>query len=651
MYLEQLNAVRYDLSGEGISYEVEYDGAHRSAFPMAELGMGCPSEICGGYELISDLDFSERGSYASGTVNSKWTGGVGWLPIGIGGERFQAKFNGNGYAISNLFISRAGLSDTGATGLFGETGESSEISNLRLFETEVSGGNLVGGLVGVSEGTIRAVHVSGNVTGISEVGGLAGASSGEIVSSSVDATVLGENETGGLAGDNYGPVVDSFAMGTVSGQVTIGGLVGYNDDDHGEIVGSHFTGIVTGVQDLGGIAGANYGAILTSYSAGRVSGSTRDSRGFVGGLAGVNRGSVIGSYSVAQVSGTINVGGLVGLNGGSITTSYSKGSVDGVQNVGGLTGWNSGAIRAAYATGDVSGEVTVGGLVGYNDDDHGEIVGSHFTGIVTGVEDLGGIAGVNHGAIMTSYSAGRVSGSTRDSPGYVGGLAGVNYGSVINSYSVAQVSGTINVGGLVGLNGGSITTSYSKGSVDGVQNVGGLTGWNSGAIRAAYATGDVSGESYVGGLSGTNADGAATINSYAVGGVMRSGGDSNRLGGLFGSNYRATIIDSVWDTQSTRQRRGVGEDSASGVRGGITAQLQTPVGYTGIYSGWNVDVDNADGDFDPTTGRDDLWDFGNSRQYPALRVDFDGDGVASWQEFGDQRGNRGGGCPGNASCP
>ena len=68
--------------------------------------------------------------------------------------------------------------------------------------------------------------------------------------------------------------------------------------------------------------------------------------------------------------------------------------------------------------------------------------------------------------------------------------------------------------------------------------------------------------------------------------------------------------------------------------------MQAPTGYTGIYSDWNIDLDNADRDFDPTTGGDDLWDFGTNRQYPALKVDFDGDGETTWWEFGDQIGNR-----------
>ena len=35
----------------------------------------------------------------------------------------------------------------------------------------------------------------------------------------------------------------------------------------------------------------------------------------------------------------------------------------------------------------------------------------------------------------------------------------------------------------------------------------------------------------------------------------------------------------------------------------------------------------------------DYWDFGTNSEYPALKVDFNGDGTATWQEFGDQRGD------------
>ena len=65
--------------------------------------------------------------------------------------------------------------------------------------------------------------------------------------------------------------------------------------------------------------------------------------------------------------------------------------------------------------------------------------------------------------------------------------------------------------------------------------------------------------------------------------------------------------------------------------------MQSPTGYTGIYRDWNADLDNADRDDDDATGADDFWDFGTSSQYPALKVDFDGDGAATAAEFGGQR--------------
>ena len=55
----------------------------------------------------------------------------------------------------------------------------------------------------------------------------------------------------------------------------------------------------------------------------------------------------------------------------------------------------------------------------------------------------------------------------------------------------------------------------------------------------------------------------------------------------------------------------------------------SPARYSGLYAAWNVDVDRD--------GRaDDPWDFGTVTQYPVLKVNFDDQGTASWQEFGHQ---------------
>ena len=410
--LEQLNAIRYDLNGDGKAdrdFDVE---AYAAAFP-ATTEVAC--DKCHGYELTRSLDFDNAGSYASGAVNTAWTIGSGWLPIGFDDNPFDTTFEGNYHTINNLYIRRVStLDNPGSVGLFGDTSVPSVISQIGLVNVDVTGYENVGGLAGMSSGSVIRSYVTGKVW------------------------------------------------------------------DHG-------------------------------WHA-------------VGGLIGYNRGPVTASYSAGDVSGRSSVGGLIGDNYGPVRNSYSTASVSGeYSRVGGLIGWGNGrtAIIASYATGDVEGGRLVGGLVGS------------------------------------------------------GGQA------VIASYASGDVSGQNEIGGLVG--------SYSRATI------------------ACYSTGNVSGGHPVGGFT------------------------SRKIG-------RAR--DSIWDTQSSGHGTGVAEGDPSGVQGKTTAELQSPTGYTGIYSKWNVDLDNDDLDFDLRTGGDDVWDFGTSRQYPVLKVDFDGDGVATWQEFGPQIGNR-----------
>ena len=102
--LEQLNAVRWDLDGDGVVDSPGYSDAYAEAFPGANGRMGCPRYGCGGYELARSLDFGSAASYAAGEVNADWTTGGGWLPIGYHGRVFSGVFEGNGFAVVNLFI-------------------------------------------------------------------------------------------------------------------------------------------------------------------------------------------------------------------------------------------------------------------------------------------------------------------------------------------------------------------------------------------------------------------------------------------------------------------------------------------------------------------------------------------------------------------
>ena len=169
---------------------------------------------------------------------------------------------------------------------------------------------------------------------------------------------------------------------------------------------------------------------------------------------------------------------------------------------------------------------------------------------------------------------------------------------------LSAVEGAEAVGGLVGVNavGAEIVATYAAGDVRG-DGAGGLVGRNSGAIEQSYSTGRVNGSSPVGGLVGRN-------------------------------NDSGTLAATVWDSTTSGRQIGVGSDDLNGdgvpdgdpTRGAVgkpTTELQAGDIYFGS-------------DDRGSENRSDTWDFGSATQYPALIADIDGDGKATWQEFGYQ---------------
>ena len=172
--LEQLNAIRYDLDGDGRS-SVE---AYGNAFPV-DGGREVCETACHGYELDRSLDFRNPGSYSSGRVNASWTSGSGWLPIGIGDNPFGATFDGNDHTISNLYVKRlTNLDDPGHVGLFGVL-SGAVVRHLRLANVDLTGAEWVGSIAGVSYGNaVDLVSVTGEVEAVGQsvwsIGGLIG---------------------------------------------------------------------------------------------------------------------------------------------------------------------------------------------------------------------------------------------------------------------------------------------------------------------------------------------------------------------------------------------------------------------------------------------------------------------------------------------
>ena len=523
-YLEQLDAVHYDLNGDGTADADANAAAYAAAFPGAIDGMGCRDSGCTGYELNRSLDFNNPDSYAANAVNTAWTSGGGWFPIGVRDfdHSFRATFEGNNNTIANLFIDD-------------ERHQPDMIAEIAA-------------LFGRNEGTIRQVGVT-------------------------DANITGHYDVAVLAGYNHGTIEGSWSSGTARGENNVGGLVGENDA----------------------------GAVITrSRSSAAVSGSTD-----IGGLVGSNGGSITHSSATGNVTGENEVGGLVGESHRSlISNCHAAGRVQGFEQAGGLVGRNERSnITLSYATGDVSG---AGGFIG-------GLVGQIQGGIVKGNQT---------GDISFSYATGDI--VTPPSAAIVGGLVGrANNTRIIASYATGDIPSSLNiVGGLVGANVRTdIIASYATGNIHGSDILGGIAGINAlSEIQSSFYTGRI-----------TTPPNPITLGADPfVGGIV----GSDAAGTFASGTYNATY----WDTERSLLADGVGVElpRQTAPEGKTTAELQAPTDYSGIYAAWRADIDNADGDDDPTTGIDDFWDFGTSSQYPALKADIDGNGAATWQEFGDQ---------------
>jgi hypothetical protein len=306
--LSQLDAMRFDLDGDGATD----DAAYVVAFPNAVAGKGCPAAGCTGYELITDLDFDTNGNGQADSGDNYWDVGKGWIPIWNDGEPFDhadnlpwvGYFDGNNHTISNLYVKRFFSN----SGLFGVIGPGSRVERVGLLSANVQGSRNTGGLVGQNNGgAIGSSYVTGKITGGAWTGGL-----------------VGEN--------NRGTVTGSYFVGTVSGSTGVGGLVGANRD--GQIANSYATGRVSGdYSRVGGIVGQNFGNVVTSYATAHVAGPAVVSE--VGGLLGYESefsGTTSHSYWDTQTSRQSN-----SANGVGKTTAELQSPTD---NTGIYAEWN-----------------------------------------------------------------------------------------------------------------------------------------------------------------------------------------------------------------------------------------------------------------------------------------------------------------------
>ena len=639
--LAQLNAIRWDLDGDGTPASVNASD-YSSAYPNAAAGMNCPSTGCIGYELTANLDFDTNGNGRADAGDSYWNDGAGWEPItdsarsGYQDATFHATFEGNSHVISGLYINRSG----GNVGLFGIVW-GGEIRNLGLEGVAVSGGGFTGGLVGIAysspSSVISASYVTGAVSG------------------------SGVDSVGGLVGFNQATITASYAAVSVSGTLNVGGLVGTNHSSTGSISASYATGSVTGRSQVGGIVGNNQGGSITAtYATGPVSGTGL----LIGGLVGDNdRGNVSASYWDTQTSGqSTSAGG----EGKTTSELQSPTSNTGIYATWDINVWDfgtssqypalkglaigvaeqrrshpAGAPPTDYDTDD-DGLIEVGRLAQLNAirwdlDGNGTPtsanasdyysafpnapagMGCPSTGC-TGYEltanldfDTNGSGDANSGdtywnggsgwdPIVDGARSGHqdatfhatfegnshvISGLYIDRSGRNIGLFGSVWGGEIRNLGLEGVvvkGGASNVGGLVGsIRGGSSHDSLISGS---------------------YVTGTVTGSTGVGGLAGFSSNEASINASYAA--VSVSG--NVNVGGLVGTNHSSASISASYAMGSVTGGAGYGGGLVGSNQGGSITASYAANSLSGQFMGGLV------GDDSGGTVTASYWDTGTSGQ-------------------------------------
>jgi len=266
--------------------------------------------------LLNDINLASFGS--------NYNGGKGWIPIGNDPLLFQGIFDGKGKIITGLYINDT----TGQNlGLFGATDETGRIRNVGLVGAEITGGNTVGGIVGLNLGMVSNCYTTGSIEGNNYIGGIAGRNnSGEIEFCYSAGSVNGIDDVGGITGNNQGgTILNCYSTGNIHGTTTVGGIAGYSTWLIGDC---YSTGDITGnnTSNKGGIVGyAESGTIRNSYSTGNIgNANTGSSGGIAGGLG--DQGTIINCVSINQrLLGNANTGRIVGINdNGNLIKNYAR---------------------------------------------------------------------------------------------------------------------------------------------------------------------------------------------------------------------------------------------------------------------------------------------------------------------------------------
>ncbi|SNS75574.1 The GLUG motif-containing protein, partial [Belliella buryatensis] len=629
----------------------------------------------------------------------------GWMPIGrrsfiaSSGSAsiipFTGVFDGGGKNILNLSITIT-TNNQDNNGFF-STINGGQVKNLHVEVATVSvRGTNVGGIVGVlTNGRVENSSVdiktilNANIGEV--VGGLVGLADGSssIVKSSANITdMLGRRRVGGLVGEfnSTGSITQSFAKGLVrasfSGETNLGGLVGTliagSIENSYADVNAYASSGSSPLTNVGGLVGSvgSTATVIKSYASGAVGIRPGTTREHIGGLIGiVDAGATLSeNFWDNQTSfenrfkdgdgipfdlfdrATLDNSDVPGITGKSTEemqtlTTFTGGNWD-------ISGGSGSYPNLSYMVDDVEGLSTIwymepdfaGGLGTAEspyqiatpkqlDNVRKHLVNKYFVLLndidmtnylsVNGPEYNDGkgwdpigdseaaFAGVFDGDGHT-ISGLKVNRPTEDNVGglfgFVSGTDEVNPAVIKNVGLVdVHVIGRSTVGGLIGkmdedtsVQGASVTGVVTGG--EGYFDIGGLVGVLGSAsckVSDSFADVSVSGDDFVGGLIGFN--NGVVERTYSLGSV--SGFNAGGLIGLTGTE--GSVSFSYWNTETS----GITNANGGG-EGKTTAEMQNLLTFGGADPSLRI------WDIEAVTGVENL--------YPSLRWSTDLEAGTVW---------------------
>lgn len=549
---------------------------------------------------------------------------------------FSGTFEGNGHTIAGLEITV----DGSVRGCFRYLTQTAVVQNLNICGSVTPNGGRgeVGGIAGNNAGRIDNCSFDGVVSGGDDVGGLVGVNtvSGVIENSRVQGNVCGNHFVGGVTGKNNGVIrgcTNDAEINTTAQQNS----VELSDITMESLIHSESVGTVT---DIGGIAGNSSGVIRDCVNKGNVGYQLMGYN--IGGIAGTQSGYILDCENRGEVLGRKEVGGIVGQMEPTALIEYDEdalqilqGQLKTMSGIANKTAANVQSTAEALYTqvGTLQGQVqdakdAVEMLVPDQDDpelpdlDSIQAAKNNLSSSLSGMKHtLEGMNATTQSAIGTlsnnlyalqnqinamSATLGNVSetlgGSITDvsdadtEADLTGKVEGcVNYGTVLADLNVGGIAGAMamendfdleddwNIVGENSLNFESqlravILNCENQAAVTAKkQTAGGIVGWQSlGLVKDSWNTGDLDaqGADYVGGISGQS------TGYIRMCGAKCTLSGKGYMGGIAGSATIVTDCRSMVELNGTERLGAV-----LGIREDSNSDEETPVSGNYYLSG------------------------------------------------------------------